>query len=318
MVAPVTEPLADFSNCEPSQSNEAINLLLVGKLADLKTILQSVELLLRLLAFVKAGVKECVYWCSGARRAAWRSCRRGGRRFGGRGRCILHFDGWRVTGGEIDIICAYASCIFVAATISIFALLSITARFAVIVNKFAVCGVFAICGNFVVTLHTAGVVGFSDISLLSIYRAGNITITLVTAVCISIAVLTTDTAHLTITMTTASKAKVDDTSLTASTNTASAPSPTPTNITVANDVAPSTAAAHCPHHHADAFICHQGCRGSGLHRGTGCCLGLWCDSQGHRSAANLDTIGHYRLRDNYPSLADKRSLQDMRDPCGSQ
>lgn len=60
MVAPVTEPLADLSYCEPSQSYEAINLLLVRKLIGLKTVLQSIELLLRLLALVKAGVEECV------------------------------------------------------------------------------------------------------------------------------------------------------------------------------------------------------------------------------------------------------------------
>lgn len=130
--------------------------------------------------------------------------------------------------------------------------------------------------------------------------------------------LAIDTVYLTITMITASKTKVDDTSLTATGNTASDPSCTPTTITAANDVAPSTAAAHCPHHHADAFVCHQGCSRSGLHHGAGCCLGLWCDSQGNRSTANLDTIGHYRLCDNYPSLANKRSLQDVRDPCGSQ
>lgn len=70
MVAPVTEPLADLSYCESSQCYEAVDLLLVGKLADLKTILQSVELLLRFLALVKTGVKECVNWCPGARRAA--------------------------------------------------------------------------------------------------------------------------------------------------------------------------------------------------------------------------------------------------------
>lgn len=67
MVAPVTEPLADFSYCEPSQSNEAVHLILVGKLADLKTVLQSVELLLGLLALVKAGVQECVNRCLRAR-----------------------------------------------------------------------------------------------------------------------------------------------------------------------------------------------------------------------------------------------------------
>ncbi len=80
MVAAVTEPLADFSYCEPRQSNEAVHLLLVGKLADVKTVLQSVELLLRLLALVKAGVQERVNRCPRARCAAWRSCGRGGGR----------------------------------------------------------------------------------------------------------------------------------------------------------------------------------------------------------------------------------------------
>lgn len=70
MVPPVAEPLADFSYCEPSQSNEAIHLLLVGKLADLKTVFQSVELFLRLLALVKVGVEECINGCPRARCAA--------------------------------------------------------------------------------------------------------------------------------------------------------------------------------------------------------------------------------------------------------
>ncbi len=204
---------------------------------------------------------------------------------------------------------------FVAATVGIFALLSFTACFAVTVIRFAVCGVFAFCGYFVVTVHNAGAVGFADISVLSVYMAGNITIALVIAV--SAAVFTIDTAHLRINMITASQTKVDDTSLTASNNTTSASSPTPTTIT-ANDLAPSTAAAHRPHHHADAFICHQGCCRSGLHHGAGCCLGLRCDGQSHRSTADLDTVCHYRLRDDYPSLADKRALQDVRDPSSPQ
>lgn len=64
MVAPVAEPLADFSYSESSQSNEAVHLLLVRKLADLKTVLKSFKLLLRLLALIKAGVQECVDGCA--------------------------------------------------------------------------------------------------------------------------------------------------------------------------------------------------------------------------------------------------------------
>lgn len=305
MVALVAEPLADLAHREPRDADEAVDLLLVGELAEQETVLQSGELLLRLLALVEVGVEEGVDGRPGAGRAA----RRGGRgRFGRGGRRVLHFEGGGVAGGGVGVVCARA--VSAAAPLS----------FAVTFRRFGVCGALGLRGYFALARFDAAVAGFADIGALGVCVAGSVAVALVIAVCISTSVFTTDTAHPAISMITASKTKVDDTRLTAANDAACGPGPAPAAITVADDAAPcaAAAAAHSPHHHAHTFVGHQGRSRPRLHHGPGRRLRLRRDGQGHGSAADLDAVGHYGLRDDYASLAHQRSLQDVRDPSGSQ
>lgn len=165
----------------------------------------------------------------------------------------------------------------------------------------------------VVSLNNAGGVDFDNVIVLGVNIACNIAFVFVLAICLDTVGFTVDSAHLSTAMIATSETKVDDTSLTAGDDAAGAPSPSLTTFT-ADDGAPSAAAAYRSHHHADAFVSHQGRSRSRLHHGAGCRLGLWCDSQGHRGTADVDAVCHHRLCNDNSSLADKRALQDMWDP----